>query len=386
MSGTRSSAGTTRGSAPTSARCRGPSRTTARGRAASNESTVTSSSVSAEVGGDGHDERGRAAPEPTPRGAGRRRAVRDARGLDQARVGVALAHPGVRAVVPGDGVRAVRDQPTRGPGPVRELPVLAAVGAEALVEAADLVVPPAAAREDGADDEPVAGRVGVQQVAAGGVRVAEPGGLGQLARWRHLLDRVVGTGAGEVGVPPAADDHGLGQHLGQGHHALDEVRLGRRVGVEQHQHVAGARRHAEVADGGRAEPVVGLTHQSHPGRDHRRPPGPVVGDHHLVRRTGLTTSGPPGCGRARPAARSGPRPPRRSAGAPRSGRGPSGCPARWCRTAARSSAHRRPPRAVGRGGLLEPRPQVGARCRPRRWPGGAARPRGAGPGSRRRRR
>ena len=101
----------------------------------------------------------------------------------------------------------------------------------------------------------------------------------------------VGTGVAQVGVPPTADDHGLGQRLGQRHHALDEVRLGRRVCVEQHQHVAGARRHAEVADGGRPEPLVALAHQPHAGRDHRRLPGPVVRDHDLVGRARLTTQG-----------------------------------------------------------------------------------------------
>ena len=59
------------------------------------------------------------------------------------------------------------------------------------------------------------------------------------------------------------------------------------VGVEQHQQLAGAGLHAEVARGGRPEAVVVLPHQPHAGRDLGRSPRPVIGDDDLVRRARL---------------------------------------------------------------------------------------------------
>ena len=245
----------------------------------------------AEGRGDGHDEVGRTTREAAPGGDGRGRAVGDRDGLGEASVRVERTRTGVGSVVPRDGVGSVRHQAPGGPRTVGEVPVLAAVGGEGLVEAADLVVPPPAAREDGADDEAVAGVIGVQQVAAVGVRLAEPGRLRQLPRGCDLLDGGVRRGAGEVGVPSATHDQRLGEGLGKGHHALDEVRLGGRVGIEQHQQLTGARRDAEVAGGRCPEAVVVLPHDADARRDPRHRAGPVVGHHDLVRRARLAAQG-----------------------------------------------------------------------------------------------
>jgi hypothetical protein len=239
----------------------------------------------------GDDEVARATGEAPPRGHRSGRAVRDGHGLGQERRRVAVPRACVRPVVPGDGVGPVRQQATGGPRPAGEVPVLPAVGAEGLVEAPDLVVPPPAAGQDRADDEAVAAGVGVEQVAAGDVRVAQPGGLGQLERRRDLLDGLLRRGAREVGVPAAPHHQGLRERLGERDHALHEGRLGCGVGVEQHEQVAGAGLHAEVARGSRPEAVVALPHQPHAGRDGGRSPGPVVGDDDLVRRTRLAAQG-----------------------------------------------------------------------------------------------
>ena len=259
----------------------------------------------AEGRGDGDDEVGRTARQATPGGAGRGRAIGDGHALGEACLRVLGAGACVRSVVPGDGVAAVRDQAARGPGAVRELPVLPAVGGEGLVEPADLVVPPAAAREDGADDEAVAAAVGVQQVAAGGVRLAEPGRLGQLQRWRDLLDRTRrarcrrGRRAGGVPRPTPREGPRAGRPCAP--RSAARARCRRRAAPAARRcsprppgcgrPPPGSRRRAAAPGAPPAGPRA-------PGATRRRrpPPRPAAASGAAV---------PRACGRARPAARSG---------------------------------------------------------------------------------
>ena len=329
----------------------------------------------ARVGRERHDEVGRPAQQSPPGRARRRRAVGDRDGLAQVGVQVAVPPAGVRPVVPGDGVRAVGQQPARRPGPVGELPVLTAVGAERLVEAADLVVPPAAAGDDRADEEAVPGRVGVQEVAGLGVRRAQPLRLGQLRRpvparsaWRRRpTTSASGSASGSATMRSTKAGSGVVS-------ASSSTRTSPVLAATPRLRTAATRK-----------PVVVLAHHPDAVRDDRRPAGPVVGDHHLVGRAGLAAQRREGPVELRlllvVGHHDGDRAPRRTC----RGEVPAVAGHAGAERAAPSSAHRGPPRAVGGGGVLEPRTEVGPGLDPGRRRVGAARPRGAEPASSRRR-
>ena len=82
--------------------------------------------------------------------------------------------------MPGHGRRHVSEHRPGGPGPVRELPVLAPVRGELLAEPAQLDEQVAMQGAHRRDDEPVGALVRVQQIPAAGVPVSEPFRLGQL--------------------------------------------------------------------------------------------------------------------------------------------------------------------------------------------------------------
>ena len=209
--------------------------------------------------------------------------------LDRAR-GTAAGEVGT--VVPRPGPRYVGEARPRLPAAVRQVPVLAAVAHEGLVEATAALEKCAVHREQRADHEPEVLGPRVRQIRRAGVAVREPHGILQPTCAGDVLARDPAQHGGHVEaverrvMASAHRERAVAViRTGEpGEHRGDEPRLGDHVPVQEHEHITPRSARPEIASRPRAEAPVLLAHHGaceRDGRDRGGLCGAVVGDHNL---------------------------------------------------------------------------------------------------------